>query len=114
MLGVMLLDQPLRRFPTADLAVPVPGTFAVHVADGDDLHPVVLEERAEVVEPLVPRADDAEGDPVAGRDPPAPPKRRGGNDRREGQPGRDPRKPRSRGNRDARGARKLAGNSSSE
>ena len=75
-LGVMLFDQPLGRLAAADLAVPVSGALAVHVADGDDLHPLVLQERLDVVEALVARADHREGDPIAGRDPSAQPQRR--------------------------------------
>ena len=66
----MLLDQPPGGLATADLAVPVAGALAVDVADGDDLDPLVPEERADVVEALVARADHAQGDPVAGRDRP--------------------------------------------
>jgi len=86
-LRVVPLDQAFGGLASADLAVPVPGGFAVHVADGDDLHPLVLEEGADVIEALVARADDAQGDPVAGGDRPAEPECGAGDDRREGESG---------------------------
>ena len=66
----MFIDQSPSRLAAADLAVPVAGTLAVDVADGHDLHPVVAEERPDVVEALVARADHREGDPIAGCRPP--------------------------------------------
>src|SRR5690606_1968738 len=52
-LGVMVLDEPFGGITATDLAVPVAGTLAVDVADGDDLHTLVAQEAADVVEPLV-------------------------------------------------------------
>ena len=66
-LRIMLLDQPPGRLAAADLALPVAGALAVDVADGDDLHAVIPEKRLDVVEALVARADDPQGDPIAGR-----------------------------------------------
>ena len=67
-LGVVLLDQPPGRLAAADLALPVAGALAVDVADGDDLHALVAQERIDVVEALVARADHAQRDAVAGGD----------------------------------------------
>ena len=84
----MLLDQTLRGLAAADLAVPVSGALAVDVADGDDLHPLVAQERLDVVEALVARPDHRDGDPIAGRDPPAQPQRTCRHDRGKRQSGR--------------------------
>src|SRR5262249_39270447 len=80
------LDQPLRRLPPADLALPVTRALAVDVADGDDLHPIVFEERSDVIEPLVARADDPQRDAVARGDRPGKAQDLAGDDRREGDP----------------------------
>src|SRR5262249_27625243 len=46
LLGIFLFDQTPRGFAAADLAVPVPCALLVHVADGHNLHSLILEERA--------------------------------------------------------------------
>ena len=63
--GVMLLDETPGRFTAGDGAIPVAGAFAVDVADGHDLHAVIAEEAAHVVEALIAGADDAEIDALA-------------------------------------------------
>ncbi len=68
-LRVVRIDQPLRRLAAADLPLPVARALAIDVADGDDSHPLVAEERIDVVEPLVAGADHAQGDLLAGRRP---------------------------------------------
>ncbi len=63
------------------------GHLAVDVADGDELHPLVVQERLDVVEALVPRPDHRNGDPIAGRDPCAQPQRACRHDRGKRQAG---------------------------
>src|SRR5262249_19215611 len=62
---IVSLDQPPGRLPAADLPFPVARALAVDVADRHDSNPVVPQERADVVEPLVARADDRQIDAVA-------------------------------------------------
>src|SRR5690606_36957251 len=61
-------NEPFRRIAAGDAAVPIAGTFTVHVADGDDLHAAIAQEAANVVETLVARADDGDSDPLVGGD----------------------------------------------
>src|SRR5207249_2787238 len=72
-LRIVPLDQALGGLASADLALPLAGALAIHVADGDDLDALVFQERAEVIEALVARPDDAQRDPVAGGDLPRTP-----------------------------------------
>ncbi len=78
--GIIRLDLFLGRLPPQELlgrAVAVAGR--VHVADGDDLHVVLLEEGGKIESALIAVADDRHVDAVAGR---------GGEDRRRQNPGR--------------------------
>src|SRR5262249_42933529 len=67
LLGVAILDEALARFAAGNGAVPVAGALAVHVADGDNLHAIIAEEAAHVVEALVAGADHAEVNALARR-----------------------------------------------
>ncbi len=66
-LRIGLFDQSLGGLPTTDLAFPVASALAIDVADGDDPHPLVLEERLDVVEALIAGSDHAHRDLIAGR-----------------------------------------------
>ncbi len=89
-LVIEALDQPSGGLAAPHLAVPVTRALAIHVADGHDLHPLIVQERVEVIEPLVPCADHGQRHPVAGRNCAPPTHGRGRNDRGERNPGRYP------------------------
>ncbi len=86
--GIMLVDEPAGRFASTDLSLPVAGALAVGVADCDQLHTVVAEERFDVVKALVTGADHRQRDAVARGGPTGQAQRGAGDDRGKCQTGR--------------------------
>src|SRR5262249_53064014 len=65
LLGVVLVDQAAGRLAAGHSPIPIAGPLLVDIADGYHPDPGVAEKAAQVVEPLVACANDAQGDALA-------------------------------------------------